>query len=88
MQQAKMATECFNNYPIRPNRLIAVYKSVNNRCLFIGGIPKNKNSSEVEVAVGRYVEELNTIIMYPPHMPKQEGVYCRIPEVGPQIMVS
>ncbi|KAF2879528.1 hypothetical protein ILUMI_26643 [Ignelater luminosus] len=66
-EQAKMAVEQLNNYPIRPNRHIRVSKSVDNRRLFIGNIMKEKTKEEIKEALECHVDELNDVIVYPPH---------------------
>ncbi|KAF2879062.1 hypothetical protein ILUMI_27115 [Ignelater luminosus] len=66
-EQAEMAVKYLNNFRIRPKHCIGVYKSVDNRRLFIGGIPEEKTREEVKVALERYVEDLTDVIMYSSH---------------------
>lgn len=47
MQDAKEAIKRLNNYEILPNRLLVVTKSVDNRRLWVNGIPKSKSVQEI-----------------------------------------
>ncbi|KAF2887542.1 hypothetical protein ILUMI_18631, partial [Ignelater luminosus] len=73
VEQAKMAVEQFNGYPVRPNHQIGVFKSVDNRRLYIGGIMEDKTKNEIKTALECYVDELKDIIVYPAHAPNQQA---------------
>lgn len=76
-EQAEMAVKYLNNFLIRPNHRIGVYKSVDNRRLFVGGIPEEKTREEVKMALEYYVEGLVDIIMYPSHSVDQTRICNR-----------
>ncbi|KAF2904457.1 hypothetical protein ILUMI_01718 [Ignelater luminosus] len=73
VEQAKMAVEQFNGYPVRPNHKIGVCKSVDNRRLYIGGIMEDKTKDEIKKAIECYVDELKDIIVYSPHAQNQQA---------------
>ncbi|KAF2900604.1 hypothetical protein ILUMI_05582 [Ignelater luminosus] len=72
-EEAKMAVERFNGYFVRPNHKIGVYKSVDNRRLYIGGIMEDKTKDEIKKAMECYVDELKDIIVYPPYAPNEQA---------------
>ena len=47
-QEAKRACAELNNFEIRPGKYIGVIASVDNRKLWISGIPKNRNHEEIK----------------------------------------
>ncbi|KAF2879061.1 hypothetical protein ILUMI_27114 [Ignelater luminosus] len=63
--QANMAVKFLNNYEIRQKRILGVSKSVDNRRLFIGGIPQYKTKQDVQRALEYYTEDLIDVIVYP-----------------------
>ena len=48
-EDAKRAVRTLNNYEIRPGKQLGVIQSVDNRKLWISGIPKNKTAEEIKV---------------------------------------
>ena len=48
-EDAKRAVDKLNNYEIRPNKFIGVIQSVDNRKLWISGIPKNRTAEDIKV---------------------------------------
>lgn len=63
-EDANRAVELLNNYEIRPNVYIAVYKSIDNRRLFIGNIPPEKTREEILDMLESYCEGLVDVIVY------------------------
>ena len=47
--EAKRAVKNLNNFEIRPGKQLGVIQSVDNRKLWISGIPKNKTAHEIKV---------------------------------------
>ena len=54
-----------NNYEIRPGRHLVVTKSVDNRRLWVNGIPKNRSSLEIRAEMERLTGGVRDIILYP-----------------------
>lgn len=50
-QEAKRACQELNNLEIAPGKHIGVVMSVDNRRLFVGGIPRDRSREEVRVSV-------------------------------------
>ncbi len=48
-EDAKKAVRQLNNYEIRPGKNLGVIHSVDNRKLWISGIPKNRSASDIKV---------------------------------------
>lgn len=46
---AKQAVRQLNNYEIRPGKFLGVIQSVDNRKLWVSGIPKNRTAAEIKV---------------------------------------
>lgn len=49
-EDAKRAVRMLNNYEIRPNKCLGVLSSVDNRKLWISGIPKNFTAEQIRVS--------------------------------------
>ena len=49
--EAKRAVKELNNYEIRPGKQLGVIASVDNRKLWISGIPKNRTPLEIKVNI-------------------------------------
>ncbi len=49
-EDAKQAVQQLNNYEIRPGKYLGVIKSVDNRKLWISGIPKNRSAADIKVS--------------------------------------
>ncbi|KAJ8981184.1 hypothetical protein NQ317_014828 [Molorchus minor] len=64
-QDASRAVEKLNKFEIRPKLKIVVYKSVDNRRLFIGNLPTDRTRLEVQELLKRYVNGVVDVIMYP-----------------------
>ncbi|XP_056631486.1 probable RNA-binding protein 46 [Diorhabda sublineata] len=63
-EDANRAIKKFNNYEIRPNVHIGVYKSVDNCKLFIGNLPNDKTREEIYEMVHAYVSGVVDILMF------------------------
>jgi hypothetical protein len=51
-EDAKMAVRKLNNFEIRQGKFLGVIQSVDNRKLWISGIPKNRTAAEIKVQLG------------------------------------
>ncbi|XP_059080728.1 probable RNA-binding protein 46 isoform X2 [Tigriopus californicus] len=71
-EHAKMAVKKFNNYEIRPNRHLGVVKSVDNRKLWISGIPKNQSAEQIKIEMEHLTEGVREVILYPSQMDKSK----------------
>ena len=65
-----------NNYEIRPGRHLVVTKSVDNRRLWVNGIPKNRSSIEIRAEMERLTGGVRDIILYPSQADKVD-IACR-----------
>lgn len=63
-QEAKRAVPELNNYEIPPGRLLGVCCSVDNCCLFLGGIPKMKKREEILTEISKVTEGVLDVIVY------------------------
>jgi Q family heterogeneous nuclear ribonucleoprotein R len=61
---AKRAIKELNGFEIRPNKRIGVVKSADNCRLFIGGIPFNKNKTEIIIEMSKHTEGVVNAIVY------------------------
>lgn len=50
-EEARTAVRLLNNYEIKPNKFLGVIQSVDNRKLWISGIPKNRTAEEIKVGL-------------------------------------
>ncbi|XP_031355678.1 probable RNA-binding protein 46 [Photinus pyralis] len=62
---ADRAVAMMDRYEIRHNRHIGVYKSIDNRRLFMGHVPVDKTKQEIYRVLNEYVDGITNIIMYP-----------------------
>jgi Q family heterogeneous nuclear ribonucleoprotein R len=71
-EHAKMAVRELNNYEIRPGKYIGVIPSVDNRKLWISGIPKNRTSTEIQVEMERMTDGVRSVYIYSSHTDKSK----------------
>ncbi len=65
-EDAKTAVRELNNYEIRPGKFLGVIQSVDNRKLWISGIPKNHTAAEIKVSLlGRHLAEGGELVLIP-----------------------
>ena len=57
-QEAKRACAELNNFEIRPGKYIGVIPSVDNRKLWISGIPKNRNHAEIKSEMAKLIQQI------------------------------
>ena len=62
-----------NNFEIRPGRHLVVTKSVDNRRLWVNGIPKNRSSLEIRAEMERLTGGVRDIILYPSQADKTKS---------------
>jgi len=71
-EDAKKACKELNNYEIRPGKYLGVIQSVDNRKLWISGIPKNRTAEEIRQEMDRLTDGVRKIILYPSPMDKNK----------------
>lgn len=54
-EDARRAVEGLDGYPIRPGKYLGVMKSLDNRRLFIGGLPKDRTKAEIMAELSKLV---------------------------------
>merc|ERR1719319_1616009 len=59
------AIRCLDGYEIRSGQRLSVIKSVDNRRLWINGIPKNRSGEEFKEELGLMTEGISNVILYP-----------------------
>ena len=64
-EDAKQAIKELNNYEIRPGKPLGVIHSVDNRKLWISGIPKNRSPEEIKTDMEKLTDGVKNIILYP-----------------------
>jgi hypothetical protein len=69
---ARMAVREMNNYEIRPGHFIGVVPSVDNRKLWISGIPKNRTSAEIQDEIGKFTDKVHSVCIYSSHTDKSK----------------
>jgi len=72
-QEAKQAIKQLNNYEIAPNRYLVVTKSVDNRRLWVNGIPKSKSMEDIRKEMERLTVGVTDIILYPSQADKSKS---------------
>jgi len=72
-KEAKEAIKQLNNYEIQPNRYLVVTKSVDNRRLWVNGIPKSKSTQEIRKEMERLTVGVTDIILYPSQADKTKS---------------
>jgi len=70
---AKEAIKRLNNFEIRPGRYLVVTKSVDNRRLWVNGIPKNRSGKEIQGEMERLTNGVRDIILYPSQADKSKS---------------
>lgn len=67
-EDAEKAIKVLNGYEIRKNHYLAVTESVDNRRLWINGIPKDKTAQELKEEIKKTTDDVENVILYPhPH---------------------
>lgn len=64
-EDAKKAVREFNNYEIRDGKFLGVLHSVDNRKLYISGIPKNRSAAEIKSDMQKITAGVRDVILYP-----------------------
>uniref|UniRef100_A0A914V8T6 RRM domain-containing protein n=1 Tax=Plectus sambesii TaxID=2011161 RepID=A0A914V8T6_9BILA len=64
-QEAKRACQELNNLEIAAGKHIGVVMSVDNRRLFVGGIPRDRSREEVRKEMEKLTEDVVDVILYP-----------------------
>ncbi|XP_046485660.1 RNA-binding protein 47 [Neodiprion pinetum] len=62
---ARSAIEKLNGYEIRPGHRIGVVKSIDNCRLFLGGVPKDKTRADFMEELGKMLDGITNIYVYP-----------------------
>ena len=62
-----------NNFEVRPARHLVVTKSVDNRRLWVNGIPKNRSGHEIRGEMERLTGGVRDIILYPSQADKTKS---------------
>lgn len=63
-EEAKRAVKGLNNYEIRPGKRFGVIPSVDNRKLWISGLPKNRTSDEILQELKKLTDGATRIVLY------------------------
>ena len=63
-QDATAALKKLNNLELRPNYRIGVVRSIDNCCLFIRGIPKDKSREEILAEMEKLTDGISDVIVY------------------------
>ena len=71
-EDAKRAIKELNGYEIRPGKYIGVIPSVDNRKLWISGIPKNRSPTDIKDGMEQLTEGVKNIILYPSLLDKSK----------------
>jgi len=62
--EAKLAIRELNNYEIRPGKFIGVIPSVDNRKLWISGLPKNRTADEIRDEMSKLTDGVTAVCIY------------------------
>lgn len=62
--EAKRAHKELNDYEVRPGKIIGVLPSVDNRKLWISGIPKNRTAEEIKGEMSKITEGVTDVYIY------------------------
>ncbi len=62
--EAKQAIRELNNYEIRPGKFIGVIPSVDNRKLWISGLPKNRSADEIRDEMSKLTDGVTAMSIY------------------------
>ena len=71
-EDAKRAIKELNGYEIRPGKYIGVIPSVDNRKLWISGIPKNRSPEDIKDGMEQLTDGVKNIILYPSLLDKSK----------------
>ena len=71
-EDAKRAIKELNGYEIRPGKYIGVIPSVDNRKLWISGIPKNRSPTDIKDGMEQLTDGVKNIILYPSLLDKSK----------------
>lgn len=63
-EEAREAVKNLDGYAIRPGKYLGVMKSLDNRRLFVGGLPKDRNREEIMEELGNLVSGIVNVILY------------------------
>lgn len=72
-EHAKDAIRHLNNVEVRPHRFLVVTKSVDNRRLWVNGIPKNRSAKEIRGEMEKLTAGVTDIILYPSQADKTKS---------------
>ncbi|XP_026273113.2 probable RNA-binding protein 46 [Frankliniella occidentalis] len=66
-EEARVAVRALDGYEIRPGKFLGVMKSMDNRRLFIGGLPKEKTREEILAELSKILPGIDIVdvILYP-----------------------
>jgi len=64
IDEARRAIKELNNYEVRPGKLIGVLGSVDNRKLWVSGIPKNKSADEIKAEMSKLTDGVTLVHLY------------------------
>ena len=70
--EAKRAIKELNNYEIRPGKFIGVIPSVDNRKLWISGIPKDRSAEEIRDEMSKLTDGVTNVYIYSSHLDKSK----------------
>lgn len=70
--EAKRAIKELNNYEIRPGKFIGVIPSVDNRKLWISGIPKNRSADEIQDEMAKLTDGVTNVYIYSSQLDKSK----------------
>ena len=62
--EAKRAHKELNDFEVRPGKIIGVLPSVDNRKLWISGIPKNRTAEEIKGEMSKITEGVTEVYIY------------------------
>ena len=71
-EEAKRAVKFLNNFEIRPGKKIGVIPSVDNRKLWISGLPKNRTSDEILQEMQKLTIGATNVVIYSSYNDKVE----------------
>ena len=63
-EEATRATKELDNYELRPGKKIGVIKSVDNRKLWISGLPKNRSADEIREEMSKLTDGVTNVCIY------------------------
>jgi len=71
-EEAKRAIRDLNNYEIRPGKFIGVIPSVDNRKLWISGLPKNRSADEIQDEMSKLTDGVTAVCIYSSYSDKSK----------------